>query len=173
MWLTVQERHTAEYCLFFSWACTLIREKTLHSRSQELAVPYQPHSATLKRPSHWLNPLCPVSWLDEHKCTSCKEYPQKKDDKVYDSVAQSPPASDSGVLVFTPGRLISNVIRWTIFELGFRMAGGYSQHDLREERNGPSGVSWGGPSKSWCSTNCDEEAEILGGQGAPGKQHRG
>lgn len=58
---------------------------------------------TLKSPSHWLNPLCPVSWLDEHRVCILQKEAQKKDDKVYDSVAQLPLVSDSTVSIFAPG----------------------------------------------------------------------
>lgn len=95
----VRMSHCEVLLSFFPWA---YQGKTLHSRSQELAVPYQPHTTALKRPSHWLDPLCPVSWLDKHKCTSCKKYPQKKDGKVYGKHC----AIATGVLVFTSGRVI-------------------------------------------------------------------
>lgn len=94
-WL--QERHTAEYCLFFFLSFYSYQVKTLHSRSEELAVPYQPYTATLKRPFH------PVIWLDKHKCTSFKSTLEEGWQSLWQCCTM---ASDSSVQVFTLERVI-------------------------------------------------------------------
>lgn len=132
MWLTVLECHAVlSTARLFSWACILIRGKTLRSRSQELSVPLSATDRHLRRchPIGWnvvvcqltgrahvqiLQRIAPVEgW--QSLCQCC-------------TIATGVKYRHAGIY---PWEGYSNVIKWAIFEIGLRMAGRHYHQNLR------------------------------------------